>query len=130
MFSNNTFVAAHKSAREFAADLTDSLIHAGEEYALYATLEFEHGIRMALKELDEEVRLVIRGESNLVMWTCLLKACHDSLRAITMNLRFWGEPEWDWKEVIEAVSFIAAVVENTSVMLEERTPSPVAAVPS
>jgi len=129
MFSNNTFVDAYRLAREFAADLTTHLVHIGERHTLHAVLEFECGIRIALKELDDEARLVIRDESNLVMWRCLLGACHDNLRTISMNLRFWGEPEWNWKEVIDAVSFIAAVVENTSTMLG-RTPLPVAAVPS
>jgi hypothetical protein len=130
MFRNNTFVAAHKSAREFAADLTAHLVHIGERHTLHAVLEFECGIRIALKELNEEVHLVIRDESNLVMWTCLLGACHDNLRTISMNLRFWGEPEWNWKEVIEATSFIAAVVENTSTMIGEQTPPPTTAVTS
>lgn len=130
MFSGNTFVAAYRLARGYAADLTDYVISIGEEHTFYALSDFECGMRMALKELDEEVRLVIRDESNLVMWTCLLKACHSNLRTITMNLRFWGEPEWNRKEVIEAVSFIAAVVENTSTMIGEQTPQPIASVAS
>ncbi|MFA5996493.1 MAG: hypothetical protein WC790_02110 [Candidatus Paceibacterota bacterium] len=129
MFSNNTFVAAYRLAREFAADLTSRATHVGETHTFHAISEFERGIQMALEELDEEVRLVTRDENNLVMWRCLLGACYDNLRTVRMNLRSRGEPEWDRKEVIDAVSFIAAVVENTSTMLG-RTPLPVAAVPS
>lgn len=126
MFRNNTFVAAHHKAREFAADFTEHLTHIGEKHAFDSVEEFETGIKMALSELDKEVRALIREERDLVMWTCLLGACHDSLRTITMNLRFWGEPQWRWKEVIDALSFIAAVTENTTMMLAEYEPVPLA----
>jgi len=120
MFSNNTFVAAYRLAREYAADLTSRATCMGEEHIFVAARESVRDIQMALEELDREVHLATRDENNLAMWGCLRGACHDRLRIIRMNLRSWGEPEWDWKEVIEAISFIAAVDENTSVMLEER----------
>ncbi len=122
MFANNTFVAAYQKAREFAADLTDCLHHVGEEHTLDSIIEFEAGFKMVIKELDEEVRAIIHEESDLVMWTCLLDACYDNLRTITMNIHFWGEPQWHWKETIEAASFIAAVIENTTDMLTKHRP--------
>ncbi len=126
MFTNNTFVAAYGIASKYAADLTDRLENLGEELTLYSMIDFEASIEMELPKLDKEVRELIRKENDLIMWKCLHDACLDNLRTITMNLRFWGKPQWRWKEVIDAASFIAAVTENTATMLAEHEPSPLA----
>lgn len=117
MFDNNTFVAAYRRAREYASDLTDRVNHLGEEHVLGSFMDFETHAKMELRNLDETVRAYVREENDRVMWTCLLRACNDRIRIVSMNLFFWGKPEWRCEEVVEAISFVAAVVDNTTEMI-------------
>jgi hypothetical protein len=79
-------------------------------------------VEEALKELDKRMCTVMTEQSDRIIWARRMKTCIGMMRVITMNLAFWGKPEWNWEEVAEAMAFLEAVKESAELTLKMNEP--------
>ncbi|MDO8566605.1 MAG: hypothetical protein Q7R58_00435 [bacterium] len=80
---------------------------------------YRYSVEKTLKGLDERMCLIImQDQDDVTRWANVMRACRGMMRVITMNLAFWGKPEWNWEEVAEAMGFLHAITEGARVTLE------------
>ncbi len=95
-----------------------------EPHALELVSNYREGVEKTLKRLDEEMCAIMDDLGDRTTWAVRMRECNARLRALTMNLAFWGKPEWSWEEVAEAMGFLRSITEGTDSTLgrNERRP--------
>ena len=97
-----------------------SLEHAADPFALVS--EYRNCIEEQLKNFDEKMCSIMDDLNDRTTWADRMRNCHKMMRVLTMNLAFWGKPEWNWNEVSEAMAYLRAVAEGAEATLMTNEP--------
>lgn len=124
MFSKNRFVDAYRgvetNAMKFLSEGSREYVAKGPSRSfVFVKLEY---LEREIADLDKRVRAIVREEGDVVMWNCHMRACGEKRRLVVMNLAIWGSPEFDLTEIVEAMSYIRTVADNTKAMLKLHEP--------
>lgn len=94
-----------------------------EEGSQDGVRQYRRKAELALQTTDEHMTALLLKQENsqalLTNWAARLNSCRHMLDILDKNLAFQGKRQWDWDDVIQAMSFIEAVTKGAQGTLME-----------
>ena len=80
---------------------------------------YRNVVEATLKNIDQKMTALLKKDvRNLTNWAARMSTCIRKMHVLDKNLAFRGKSQWNWDEVINAMSFLEAVVKGATDTLE------------